>query len=115
MKSLGSRFSMDRLRAVDPIVEGVYGLVQGPRRLVREHDPAVFKAWLDAARTCSVRKLSGFAAYLERDRTAVEAELRLPWSNGQTEGQVTRLKLNKRQMYGRANFDPSRLRVLHRG
>jgi hypothetical protein len=38
---------------------------------------------------------------------------RQPWSNGQVEGQVNRLKLIKRQMYGRANFDLLRQRVLH--
>jgi transposase len=47
------------------------------------------------------------------DHTAVRAALSLPWSNGQTEGQITRLKLLKRQMYGRANLDLLRLRMLH--
>lgn len=44
----------------------------------------------------------------------MEAALATEWSNGQTEGQVTRLKLVKRQMYGRAKFDLLRWRVLHR-
>jgi transposase len=56
----------------------------------------------------------GFAVHLKRDRAAVEAALTLPWSQGQTEGQINRLKLLKRQMYGRANIDLLRLRVLHR-
>jgi transposase len=43
---------------------------------------------------------------------AVRAALTTPWSNGQTEGQITKLKLLKRQMYGRANFDLLRRRVL---
>ena len=42
------------------------------------------------------------------------AGLELPWSNGQTEGQVNKLKLLKRSMYGRANLDLLRLRVLYR-
>jgi transposase len=50
---------------------------------------------------------------IERDRAAVEAALSRPESNGQTEGQVTRLKLIKRAMYGRAHFDLLRLRVIH--
>jgi len=49
---------------------------------------------------------------LTDDRAAVEAGLSLEWSNGQTEGQVNKLKLLKRQMYGRANFDLLRRRVL---
>ena len=53
-----------------------------------------------------------FAAGLERDGTAVRSALTTPWSNGQAEGQVTRLKLPKRQMYGRAGFNLLRRRVL---
>jgi transposase len=56
--------------------------------------------------------LAGFARHLRRDRDAVAAALQLPWSNGMVEGQVHRLKLIKRQMYGRASFDLLRLRVL---
>ncbi|MBI3460498.1 transposase, partial [Candidatus Acetothermia bacterium] len=50
---------------------------------------------------------------LRQDYRAVRAAVRLEWSNGQTEGQVNRLKLLKRQMYGRAKFDLLRLRFLH--
>jgi transposase len=53
-----------------------------------------------------------FARGLTNDRAAVEAALSLEWSNGQTEGQVNKLKLLKRQMYDRANFDLLRRRVL---
>ena len=53
-----------------------------------------------------------FAAGLEQDGAAVRAALTMPWNNGQTEGQVTRLKLLKRQTYGRAGFDLLRRRVL---
>ena len=49
-----------------------------------------------------------------RDKEAVQAALSLPWSNGPVEGQVHRLKLIKRQMYGRASFDLLTLRVLQR-
>jgi transposase len=53
-----------------------------------------------------------FATGLERDKAAVVAGLSESWSNGQVEGQVNRLKLKKREMYGRANFDLLRQRVL---
>jgi transposase len=65
--------------------------------------------WLAAANKTA---LAGFAVRLERDQTAVQAALKLPWNNGHVEGQVHRLKLIKRQMYGRAGFDLLRLRVL---
>lgn len=71
-----------------------------------------FDAWLADARDCSVRAVVTFAAGLEHDGAAVRAALTLPWSNGQTEGQVTKLKLLKRSMYGRAKLDLLRQRLL---
>jgi transposase len=71
-----------------------------------------FDAWLADARDCNVRAVVTFAAGLEYDGAAVRAALTLPWSNGQTEGQVTKLKLLKRSMYGRAKLDLLRQRLL---
>ena len=61
------------------------------------------------------RELRMFATGLKSDYAAVKAALTTNWSNGQVEGQVNRLKLIKRQMYGRAKFDLLRKRVLHAG
>ena len=63
-------------------------------------------------------KSSGFATFvaqangIDGDRAAVDAALRLPWSNGPTEGHINRLKLFKRHGYGRARLDLLRARVL---
>jgi transposase len=81
-------------------------------RIFRERSLKGLPAWLEAARGTT---LAGFAAGLEKDIDAVRASLRLPWSQGHVEGQVHRLKLIKRQMYGRAGFDLLRLRVLEQG
>ncbi len=56
--------------------------------------------------------MRSFADGLRQDEAAVRAALELPWSNGQTEGQITRLKSVKRQMFGRAKLDLLRARVL---
>jgi transposase len=79
-------------------------------RIVRTRDGAAWPGWLESARSTA---LANFAAHLVRDQDAVQAALRLPWSNGPVEGHVHRLKLIKRQMYGRASFDLLRLRVLN--
>jgi transposase len=71
-----------------------------------------FGAWLEEARSCGVAAVESFAAALQQEAAAVRAALTLPWSSGQTEGHITKLKLIKRQMYGRANFDLLRRRVL---
>jgi transposase len=73
---------------------------------------AELEAWLADTRTSGVRAMETFAAGLEQDGAAGRAALTTPWSNGQAEGQVTRLKLLKRQMYGRAGFDLLRRRTL---
>jgi len=64
------------------------------------------------ARSCGVPAVTTFAAGLEQDGAAVRAALTMPWSSGQAEGQINRLKLLKRQMYGRANLDLLRRRTL---
>jgi transposase len=64
------------------------------------------------ARESGLAKLVRFAQSLEQDLEAVRAALELPWSNGQTEGQINRLKAIKRQMYGRAGFELLRARVM---
>lgn len=73
---------------------------------------ARYDRWLDDALTCGVRAVETFARGLVQDGAAVRAAFTSPWSNGQTEGQITKLKLLKRQMYGRANLDPLRRRLL---
>ncbi|MFK9339938.1 transposase, partial [Escherichia coli] len=63
-------------------------------------------------RSSTVAQLAGFAAGLVKDYDAVRNGLTLPYSSGAVEGNVGRLKTIKRQMYGRANFDLLRLRVI---
>jgi transposase len=62
--------------------------------------------------SCGVRVVESFAVSLDQDGAAVRASLRLPWSSGQDEGQINRLKLLKRSMYGRAKLDLLRRRFL---
>jgi transposase len=107
--------ALHRLLAADPAVDATYTLAQQFRRLVRDRNADGLAHWLDWARGSGLHELRGFADHLQRDRPAVDAALTLPRSNGQTEGQITRLKLLKRQMYSRANLDLLRLRVLYRG
>jgi transposase len=79
--------------------------------MIRKRDASPWPGWLQIALRSP---LASFARRLQRDEKAVAEALRLPWSNGMVEGQIHRLKLIKRQMYGRAGFDLLRLRVLQR-
>ena len=77
--------------------------------MIRQRDASLLDAWFDDA---SSGPLPSFARGPRNDLRAVRAALSLPRSNGQTEGQITRLKLVKRQMYGRAKLDLLRARLL---
>lgn len=87
-------------------------LVAAFQALVRERDADGLEAWLRAAEASDLPELRTFAHGVRRDRAAVEASLRLPWSQGQVEGQVNRLKTRKRAMFGRAGFELLRRRLL---
>ena len=74
--------------------------------------PAAGMSVSKSAETSGIPELNGFATGIRRDHAAVAAGIEKPWSNGQVEGQVHRLKLLKRQMYGRSGFLLLRRRVL---
>ncbi len=81
-------------------------------RFVRARDAAALDPWLVRASACDLAEFRDFAASLRHDGGAVRAAVSLAWSNGQTEGQVNRLKMLKRQMYGRASVGLLERRVL---
>ncbi len=69
--------------------------------MVRERQSGALDDWLARTETSGVRALRSFAGGIRRDYAAVKAALSLPYSNGQVEGQITRLKLIKRAMVRR--------------
>lgn len=98
-----------RLEAAVPALVVARALVDRFHSLIREKRAADLNDWLlDAARS----PIASFAKGVAADRPAVAAAIEGDWSNGQTEGQITRLKLLKRQMYGRANIDLLRARMI---
>ncbi len=88
-------------------------LVRKFHRFMRERRPDELNQWLKAAQASGIGELMWFANGVEQDRQAVAEAFANKWSQGQVEGQVNRLKLLKRSMYGRAKFDLLRARVLH--
>ncbi len=114
VEALGSaRLAMrERLVAAAPEVAAALPILEDFRRMVRDRDRAALDGWLQDAEARPAREIRAFAANLRRDLAAVEAALTHEWSSGQVEGQVTKIKLVKRQMYGRANLDLLRKRVL---
>ena len=104
---------LEELCRLAPEIATGYQLAQEFRRVVRDQDHAALEGWLAAAEQSGVPEMEGFALGIRRERRAVDAALTTEWSNGQCEGQINRVKLLKRSMYGRAKFDLLRKRVLH--
>jgi transposase len=93
---------------VPPLLEA-RDLVDRFHEIMRQQKAADLDPWIVAA---IASPLSSFAKGIIADRDAVQAAIIQPWSNGQTEGQITKLKLVKRQMYGRAKIDLLEARVI---
>jgi len=104
--------ALELMKQTDEKVAEAYVLSQRFVSIVRERQPESLLIWLDDVVKSGIDALKGFVKGIKQDLAAVINALSLPWSNGQTEGQVNRLKLIKRQMYGRANFDLLRKRVI---
>jgi transposase len=97
-----------------PTVATLRRAVQCCFALLRQRQAQGLAAWLEEADTSGIAERTAFAQGVRRDLPAIRAAFASPWSQGQTEGQITRLTLLKRQMYGRAGFDLLRQRVLYR-
>lgn len=105
---------LTQLCQADAQIAQTYELIQEFTTMLRERQGEKLDEWLNRVELQSVTELQSFANGLKKDYDAVKAGLTLEWSNGQTEGQVHRLKLLKRQMYGRGSFQILRKRVLQR-
>jgi transposase len=102
----------ERLLAQTPAIGVACRAIATFRHMVRTRDRAALDPWLEAADVSSVAAIRAFAASMRRDYAAVAAALEHAWSSGQVEGQVIKIKLCKRQMYGRGKLDLLRRRVL---
>jgi transposase len=95
-----------------PAVQDGRDAAQRFTEILTERLPEKLEAWVAKAATSSSSVIRGFAKGIKADYDAVLAALQLPWSNAQLEGQVNRLKVIKRVMYGRAKFDLLKIRVM---
>lgn len=106
------QYTLEQILKANFEVRQAYNFGQSFVRMIKYGYSKALEPWLEATTGHGPKELRNFAKSLQRDKAAVLAAMSLPWSNGQVEGQVNRLKIIKRQMYGRAKFDLLRLRVL---
>jgi transposase len=103
---------LERLTTLRPSLALAQELVQEFFALTRRRDAGALKPWGERVAGSGIVELERFSAGLQRDWDAVVAGLTLEWSTGPVEGQINRLKMLKRQMYGRAGVSLLRARVL---
>jgi len=96
----------------DSRVETVYQVAQQLIGMVKERKADSLQSWLDACSGSQIVELENFAQGLQKEFSALQAALTLPYSNGPVEGVITKVKLIKRSMYGRGGFPLLRQRVL---
>ncbi len=103
-----------QIRAGHKDLDRAYQLSQAFVCMLAERRETDLDGWLAQAEHSGIPELKGFAKGIRLDYAAVKAAFSSMWSNGQVEAQVNCLKLQKRMVFGRANFDLLRLRVLCR-
>jgi transposase len=108
----GDKASLDAILAASPELAAVAARVREFAEIMTERRGQELKQWTASADTADEPALKSFVTGLRTDQDAVTAGLTLPWSSGSVEGNVNRIKMLKRQMYGRASPDLLRLRVL---
>lgn len=103
---------LERLCDADQALDDTRRLTQDFAKMVRDLDGEQLDGWLTEAESSEAEVMSKFAAGLKKDLVAVRAGLTEVWSTGPVEGFINKIKLLKRQGYGRANFDLLRARAL---
>jgi len=92
-----------------PLLVEAREIIAAFHTMIRKKSQADLDPWIERARSSLV---ASFATGVIKDKAAVSAAITLQWSNGQIEGQITKLKLVKRQMYGRGKLDLLQARLL---
>ena len=103
---------VDTLKRQCPGFAVMRKLVFGFRAILRGGKVTTLHRWMEDARKTGIHSLDRFVRTLKQDLSAVESAVRKPWSNGPVEGHINRLKMLKRQMYGRAGIELLRARLL---
>ena len=103
---------VDTLKRQCPSFAVMRKLVFGFRAILRGGKVATLHRWMEDARKTGIHSLERFVRTLKQDLSAVESAVSKPWSNGPVEGHINRLKMLKRQMYGRAGIELLRARLL---
>jgi transposase len=109
----GDQARLAEIKASCPHLDALAGHVRSfAEMMTRRQGLLALEDWLTAVEASDQPELRSFANGIRRDQQAVTAGLALPYSSGTMEGNVNKIKMIKRQMYGRAGFPLLRKRVI---
>jgi len=106
------RERLERICQVDEVLAQARMLMQQWLTMIRRHTAEPLERWLQDVRTSALPQWLPFARSIERDKAAIVAGLTLPYSTGPVEGHINRLKLIKREAYGKASLEYLQQRFL---
>jgi transposase len=109
---VGKQQMRSRLLEAAPAVQQALDAIAAFRQLLQDRDSSGLEPWLRLAEASALPEIRSFAATLRRDQPAVQAALDYSWSSGRIEGQITKIKVVKRQMFGRGSLDLLKRRVM---
>ena len=95
-----------------PMLEVLYDLTRRFKEILFSKKAELLEVWLDAAETGGISELKSFANGIRQDLEATKAGIKYSYSNGIAEGNVNKIKMIKRRMYGRCSFELLRAAVL---
>ena len=101
-----------RLLEAAPEIQQAVNEISAFRELLSVLDATGLEPWLSMAEASTVPEVRSLAVGVRRDQPAVQAALDFAWSSGRVEGLITKIKLVKRQMFGRGSLDLLKHRVM---
>jgi transposase len=107
------RLFVEQLRQLYPATIKVEELAHSFQEIVKQRESAKLDEWLEAVEQSAIVEFKGFADGLRREKDSVMAALKYPWSTSPVEGHINKLKMIKRQMFGRAKLDLLKARVIN--
>jgi transposase len=113
-RTVEAQSRLDRIRGSSPDLTAALDLADDFAAMIRKRATGTLTEWLLRAENSACPEVRQFAEGIHRDESAVNAAITTRWSNGPVEGHVNRLKMIKRQMFGRAGFSLLKARVVSR-
>jgi transposase len=114
VKAVSQEF-FERICSENPCFRKIHNIIWEFKKILIDKDVNGLKKWADKTQDLQIPEINSFVNGLNRDFDAVRNSIKYEYNNGLAEGSVNKLKVIKRIMYGRCNFENLRIRTLQLG